>query len=415
MNICYIASVSRAGDLVVCISDRLRKGPNHSQTIHEPRADPFGTFWNPATRPPIHSCNSRHAMTSHPTPLDPATAIPADLATTPDAASRWGSDRNSPERRPRHGANYPKNLKTTWGAALLALGVAGTLGCGSGKAVVLEQAEWRSRSGEAADAGGARADVAQTDGAPTIDGTPSEWTLDQTMLERNDLFNFHAASDGEFLYLYVEVLSQFHQFALRRSGFTVYLSNDPKNRRKRGVSYPSGTFNLLRDDPGFYDEFLRNPEWMQKPENQEFMERLDTQVFELATMSERRESKGRPVFANYPLGMVQSEGALVAVDTTRRTMGIEWRIPLDGTAPFQLRKGETVIGFAIEPPRFVFQDEGQQSMGGAGYYGNDYRYGGYGGYGGGYSRRARYSQADRAMGMRRAMGEYEKWFTVRFD
>ena len=338
----------------------------------------------------------------HPTPTPSAPSHSARLATGP----RTGA-----------GTALPKPATGRWAAAVLGLGLLATAGCRSGKAVLLEQVEWETRlPGENRPVENLPAEVraGQAAKVQVVDGSPGEWALDRTILERNDLFNFHAASDGEFLYLYVEVLSQFHQFALRRSGFTVYVSNDIKNRRKRGVSYPSGTFNLLRDDPGFYDDFLRNPEWMQKPENQEFMERLDTQIYDLATLSERMDSKGRPVYATYPMGMIESEGALVAVDTTRRTMGIEWRIPLDGTAPFQVRKGEAVIGFAIEPPRFIFQDEGQQTMGGGGYYGNDYRYGGYG-YGGGASRRMRYSQADRAMGMRRAMGEYEKWFTVRIE
>lgn len=338
----------------------------------------------------------------HPTPIS--------SAPSPCARSITGSD-TGPGTARRTVAHR------RWGAAVLGLGLLAAAGCRSGKTVLLEQVEWENRlPGENLPAENlpAEARAGQAAKIHVVDGSPGEWALDRTILERNDLFNFHAASDGDFLYLYVEVLSQFHQFALRRSGFTVYVSNDTKNRRKRGVSYPSGTFNLLRDDPGFYDDFLRNPEWMQKPENQEFMERLDTQIYDLATLSERMDSKGRPVYATYPMGMIESEGALVAVDTTRRTMGIEWRIPLDGTAPFQIGKGEAVIGFAIEPPRFVFQDEGQQNMGGGGYYGNDYRYGGYG-YGRGYSRRARYSQADRAMSLRRAMGEYEKWFTVRIE
>lgn len=282
--------------------------------------------------------------------------------------------------------------------------------CSGSKALTLHEVEPRTS-----------AITAATDLAITIDGTPSEWDLDATIVQRNQDFNIHAQTDQEHLYLYVEILNPFFNRAIRNSGFTVYLSPDPKNRKARGVTFPIGAFNLLRDNPGYYQDFLRDKEWFQSPANADYLVELHRKIFNDVMLTEQKEPKARAYTGNLPLSMIESEGTFVTADTSRRVTSFEWAIPMDGSAPFQIRGGELHLGFSIDPPRFNYPDESGNSVVGSPY---DVGYGGYGGYGyggygyggyGGYGRRRSAPPRSQSMTMRRALGEFETWFVIRTE
>lgn len=285
--------------------------------------------------------------------------------------------------------------------ALLLLNISFLFGCSSKKAILLHQEPAQGNSV-----------------AYAIDGLSNDWNLEKTALLRDELMNFHAATDQQNLYLFVDIKAEFYKAALSRSGFTIYLSNDEDNKRARGVTYPAGAFNLLRDDPNFYDEFLSSPDWIQSPANQDLLKELERDIYDLTMVSEKSDGKQKAQFGTYALERITSEGTQVAVDTSSRYVSFEWKIPLDRTIPFQLQPGKILIGFTIEPPQFVFREDAsedltrrQSAMGGYGGYGG-YGYGGYGGagyYGGG----RRQSSQSQGQLLRRALGEYDKWFTVK--
>ncbi len=263
--------------------------------------------------------------------------------------------------------------------------------------------------------------LSSMDATLSLDGEPTEWDLESTRLLMDDRFHIYASknSTGDVLYVYINVASPFLQEAVKRSGLTLYLSSDKDNPEARGVTYPSGTFNLLRDNPGFYDDFLRDREWLGKKENIDNLQASEPRIYETATLKEKYDKKSTQDAANVPLSMVQSEGTVIGLDTVQTGLSLEWMIPLDQTAPFQVSSGELIMGIAIEPPMFVFRSDEDitqpSSRVGQGYGGYGYGGYGYGGYGQGrYGRRPqRRAPSDQGHAVRRSLGETEVWFTLK--
>ncbi|HBW00331.1 MAG TPA: hypothetical protein DEF03_03960 [Bacteroidetes bacterium] len=264
------------------------------------------------------------------------------------------------------------------------------------------------------------ASLSTMDAPMIMDGEPAEWDLESTRLLMDDRFHIYASKNptGDVLYVYINVASPFLQEAVKRSGLTLYLSSDKENPEARGVTYPSGTFNLLRDNPSFYDDFLRDKEWLGKKENIDDLQASEPRIYETATLKEKYDKKSTQDAANVPLSMVQSEGTVIGLDTVQTGLSLEWKIPLDRTAPFQVESGELVMGIAIEPPMFVFrsdEDITQPSSRvgqGQGYGRGGYGYGGYGQ--GRYGRRPqRRTPTDQGHAIRRSLGETEVWFTLK--
>jgi hypothetical protein len=154
---------------------------------------------------------------------------------------------------------------------------------------------------------------------------------------------------------------------------------------------------------------LRDEEWLKSPDSNDLLKEMHREIYQVATLSERPDSKERSQYVNFPIDAVRSEGTQMAMDTTRRVMSFEWKIPLDGSAPFQVSRRPLEIGFAIEPPRFVFMDSGndQRMLGQSGYSQDYYRYGRS-------QRNMSMAAGGQSQAVRRALGEYERWFTVSF-
>lgn len=293
----------------------------------------------------------------------------------------------------------PKNLTISfpWQPLALAVLVLGFSGCSGSKNT---------------------ASLSTMDASMTMDGEPTEWDLESTRLLMDDRFHIYASKNTteDILYVYVNVASPFLQEAIKRSGLTLYLSSNKENPKARGVTYPSGTFNLLRDNPGFYDDFLRDKEWLGKKENIDQLRASEPRIYETATLKEKYDKKSSQDAANVPLSMVQSEGTVMGLDTLKTGLSLEWKIPLNRTAPFQVETGELIMGIAIEPPMFVFRNDEDitqpssrvgQGVGRGGY--------GYGGYGQGrYGRQPRRrTPSDQGPAIRRSLGETEVWFTLK--
>jgi hypothetical protein len=194
-----------------------------------------------------------------------------------------------------------------------------------------------------------------------IDGNLSDWNTSEAVFESRDQANYYAAFDDEFLYLFIEVRSPQKDMAIRRSGLTVYLSDDRDNRKQIGVGFPPGTFNMLRDYPNAFREFTRDGEWMSKPANRELLESLNEELFERVMIVERQEGSSDPSYGFIDPSQLEVDGMLVAVNRDSRYIGLEMRIPRDGSSLYRFSGDEVWVGFAIEPPDFRIRDNSDYS------------------------------------------------------
>ena len=235
-----------------------------------------------------------------------------------------------------------------------------------------------------------------TDRALTIDGNLSGWNLEQSMIERSDAVSYYATHDNEFLYLYVDVRSPAKNNAIRQSGLIIYLSSDEENRKQVGLAFPSGTFNLLREDPGAYRSFLNDPEWGHDPQNRERLQNLEEEIFDRIMIVERSGGSDRNHgFINK--GQLLIDGIEIAAADGRRLMGLEMRVPLNESSLFNLEGDNIWLGFEIDPPNIRLQDD-QASMNRQQRYGNQ--------------RRPTQNRGSRQANLRQQMGQYEQWYQL---
>jgi len=235
-----------------------------------------------------------------------------------------------------------------------------------------------------------------TDQALTINGNLSGWHLEESLVERSEAVSYYATHDNEFLYLYVDVRSPAMNNAIRQSGFIIYLSSDENNRKKAGLAFPSGTFNLLREDPGAYSSFLNDPEWGHNPQNRERLQNLEEEIFDRVMIVERSGGSDRNHgFINKDQLLI--DGIEIAAEEGRRLMGIEMRVPLNESSLFNLEGDKIWLGFEIDPPNIRLQNN-DDSMNRQQGYGNQ--------------RRTSQSRGNRQAGLRQQMGQYEQWYQL---
>jgi len=233
-----------------------------------------------------------------------------------------------------------------------------------------------------------------TDQSPTVDGNLTGWNLEQTEVDRSDEINYYATHDNEFLYLYIDVKSLAINSAMRQSGFIIYLSSNEENRKRVGIAIPSGSFNLLREDPSAYHSFLTDQEWRQNSRNMELIQGLEEEIFDRIMVVERMGSSDRNHgFINKDQLLI--DGIEIAVQEGRRLMGIEMRVPLNDASLFNLEGNKVWLGFEIDPPNIRVQED-QTSMN------QNQRYGG--------QRRVSQQRGSRHGNIRQRMGQYEKWY-----
>ncbi|CAN5387041.1 hypothetical protein BH23BAC3_BH23BAC3_25980 [soil metagenome] len=235
-----------------------------------------------------------------------------------------------------------------------------------------------------------------TDRSLTVDGNLTGWDLEQSVVERSDAVNYYATHDNEFLYLYVDVRSRAKNYAMRQSGFIIYLSSNEENRKQVGIAFPSGSFNLLREDPGAYNSFLNDQEWGQNPRNMELLQNLEGEIFDRIMIVERSGSSERNHgFINKDQLLI--DGIEIAAEDGRRLMGIEMRVPLNEASLYNLNGNKIWLGFEIDPPNIRIQDD-QSSMN------QQQRYGG--------QRRVNQNRGNRQSNLRQRMGQYERWYQL---
>lgn len=242
---------------------------------------------------------------------------------------------------------------------------------------------------------------AQLNSSITVDGNLSDWNTNQTIFDDRDQANYYSAYDENFLYLFVDIRGAMKDMAVRRSGFTVYISDDEDTRKSVGVSFPPGTFNLLREFPGAFDSFTREGDWLNKPENQELMENLNEELFDRVMIIQRANSDGDASYGFIDSSQLEVDGMEIAVNTDSRTIGLEMKIPRDGSSIYGFSSDKVWLGFAIEPPEFRIQgssDYSATTSGSRGQYGNR-------------QQPRRTSNAD----ISRNLGQMERWHVIQFD
>lgn len=231
----------------------------------------------------------------------------------------------------------------------------------------------------------------------TIDGSLADWNTSETLYSAELDANYYATHDENHLYLFIEFKSPFKDRAVRQSGFIIYLSNSEDLRKQTGIGYPSGSFNLLRENPAMFDDFLRETDWITKPNNSETLDRLEGEIFDRVMIVERPDGKSNPEFGFVEPSQIEVDGLEIAADTQSRYISIEMKVPRDGSSIFNFSGNTAWLGFAIETPPFRFNNDTEYSPSA-----NQQR----GMYGG--SRQPRPNRQNIA----RRLGEFEQWYKL---
>ncbi len=237
-----------------------------------------------------------------------------------------------------------------------------------------------------------------------IDGELSGWPTSSANIKRSDEFNFYVMQDEQHLYIYVDFRSPFFHQAIENSGFILYLARSDEERNRRGVGHPVGAFNFLRDDTNAFRSLTRESDWLASPENQQRLESFKEENFDYVAIVDRHDGSRDAQYVFFPYSRIEAQGLEIAVSAERRYYGIEYKIPLSGTPPFDLERGETYwLGFSIEPPEFRFRDDEDVTQFGR----RDTR---------GYYRPAQRSQrSDSGTELRRRMGLYDYWIKIEVE
>lgn len=196
--------------------------------------------------------------------------------------------------------------------------------------------------------------VLQKSEALPVDGNLAGWTTENTLINSSEDINYHAYLHDNILYLFVDVKNPRLDGAIRQSGLIVYLSNSEENRKRVGIGYPVGSFNLLRESPTAFQDFTTEVDWTNKPENVELLRSLLNQIYSKVMIVERFDGQSNPEYGFVEKHLIEIDGIEIATDQERRLTTLEMKIPLDGSTLYNLEKGEIWVGFALEPPTFRF-------------------------------------------------------------
>jgi hypothetical protein len=228
----------------------------------------------------------------------------------------------------------------------------------------------------------------------TIDGNLSDWNTSETLIESRDDLNFYTTYDDEFLYIFIDVRNAFKDRAIRQSGLIVYLSDDEDLRKELGIGIPPGSFNLLRENPGQYSSFIRENDWMSKPENRETINRFEEEQFNRIMIVERPGGRSDADYGFVTLSQLEVDGMNAAVNRDGRYLSIEMKIPRDGSSLYRFSGDQVWLGFAVETPNFRIQNESNYSASR-----QSDRYGGR-------------QRAPQRHNIARNMGEFERWYKI---
>ncbi len=236
--------------------------------------------------------------------------------------------------------------------------------------------------------------VQQVDEPTLVDGSLSSWNTDISRINSSDDIQYFAKIYDDFLHVFVDVRDPHTDRAIRQLGLIVYLSNSKDDRNRLGIGYPAGSFNLLREYPNAYNNFITDEEWGRQPGNIELMTELSEDLFSQVMIVERYD--GRPEYGFIDKSQLEIDGLEIATDEDRRYVSLEMKIPLDGTSIYGVTKNDLWIGFAVEPPTFRIQQDSDLSRQNQGHYGQ---------------RRP----APRQPRQRRQLYSKNDWFELKFD
>lgn len=190
-----------------------------------------------------------------------------------------------------------------------------------------------------------------------VDGSLTNWNTDATLLSSASDVDYYAATYGNNLYLFVDVKGIVKHSGILKSGLIVYLSSSEENRKRTGISYPPGSYNLLREYPNSFEEFTSDMEWSREPENTEMLENLEEGMYSSVMIVERPDNTNRPEYGFIDRSQLEVDGIEIAVNQDSRYLSIEMKIPLGETPLFNLSENKLWVGFSIEPPDFNFRDQ----------------------------------------------------------
>lgn len=196
-----------------------------------------------------------------------------------------------------------------------------------------------------------------------VDGSLSNWDTEGAILNSSSEIDYYAANDGNNLYLFIDVKGLIKNSHISRSGLVVYLSNSEENRKRSGLGFPPGSYNLLREYPNSFEKFTTEMDWSQKPENRELLTTLSEDQFSTIMIVERPLETHDPEYGFIEKSQLEIDGFQIAADESQRLMSIEMKIPLGETSLFNLDPQKDIwLGFAIEPPDFDFRAEVENNM-----------------------------------------------------
>lgn len=242
----------------------------------------------------------------------------------------------------------------------------------------------------------------KTDRSITIDGNLSDWNTGESLIENTETVNYYSAYDDNFLYLFIDIKSPFTDNAIQRSGLIVYLNHSEEMRKRTGIAFPSGSFNLLREDPRSFESLRTDPDWMNTPANQERLSELAKENFSRIMIVERPDGKSNPEYGFADLSQLEVDGFAISTNENSRLTTVEMRIPLDGSSVFGIQKQDLWLGFAIEPPDFRISEQNYNVSGRA----QTDRYG---------NRIRRPNASDQRRALNRNLGAYEKWYRLQLN
>lgn len=199
--------------------------------------------------------------------------------------------------------------------------------------------------------------VFQEDQALEVDGNLTNWNTNETLLKSTSEVDYFAATYGNNLYIFVDVKGLVKHSGILKSGLIVYFGTSEDNRRRTGIAYPPGSYNLLREYPNSFESFTTEVEWSRKPENTEMLENLQEEMFSSVMIVERHDESNRPEYGFIDKSQLEVDGIEIATNRDQRYLTIEMKIPLGETPLFNLSSNKIWLGFSIEPPEFNFRDE----------------------------------------------------------
>lgn len=240
--------------------------------------------------------------------------------------------------------------------------------------------------------------VHQQDQPIEVDGSLSNWNMNEALLKSEDGIDYYATIVGNNLYLFVDVKGIMKYSAITKSGLIVYLSDSEENRKRSGFAFPPGSFNLLRQYPNGFEEFTTDMEWSRQPENTQLLEDLSEQLFSSIMIVERPQGENDAEYGFIDKSQLEIDGFEIAGNEERRFISMEMKIPLGETSLFNLTKDKIWLGFSIEPPDFNFRDESSSTP----------------------SQRERYGQRSQRQAninyaMSRNLGSGDDWFLINLN